>query len=1465
MPDLKRILPLTLAFAALPLASLADGFYWNGDNATGALDDTAMWLYGGREDYTTLTATNALPTAEDDVTVIGRTNKTSSVTLASGHSFNAKNFYLGHGWGNVATLTTEGNVTIAGATEIGYYNDGHGTLIQNGGSWTTADLKMGTSNCADSHLIVSNGTFTVNAGDGTPKIAESDNSQVELLIDGGAMVINGNPICGHANGAQANVTVSSGSLTVNGRYFNFGNKNSSVNTMTINGGEVSVDCPNFGFQLSAMSTVNLNGGTLRVHNTQHDGDRAEDVDVINFNGGVLADFASDASRSDDLIGNNSEITLNVLAGGVVIATDNNRTIKKAFTGSEGDGGFTKRGTGTLTLSGAAGWNGATTVEGGILKLASAPTGKNLVVVPVTTSSETAPLQFTGSVDLSTYTIDVPEGTVLDTTATYYLYNTANVTAAPTLGSRLAAAGFTLNSDGSVGVVSVTTSDYYWKGGVDGNWETSGNWANSSGETVTSGHPGSGVSDKLYVNASNDTAVALNGDYTITHLYAGNAANANGYMQIDGTGSLKVSSVFNIGDAAAGSTGIVSVAGGKVFAPVNMKIGNNDGYGKLSIDGGEFNVTSTWVNVGNNNSSQEAAILEVNDGVAEIFVQNNSYGINMQGSSAEGKGKAYVNLNGGVLKTTRFYGGNGDKAGHIINLNGGTLMPLLANYNGGNFMPNDFTVNVLEGGAKFDTAGIDIEVKADLSGVGGITKSGEGTLNVSGASSFTGDVVVSNGVLALKTGTTSANYAVYPSADAAPLQIAGSVNLAGDTMTILAEESELSEDVNYLLMTAQSITGTPTLSNTFEEPWYLQNTGSSLYLRLYHDGDDTNTYERATLSYSKSAYDATTKTWTDDSYSVYSEIGVGGDSIWKISGNYMNTATYTISVPADVEVHYVTYLNAVESYGNSGTVSFVSSGAVCTLSTNVIDGTKRDIVASFSGHTAGTPISFTLTGLHTVMIDKIQIDYLAKPLETAPVLKSWKVTDTTDRNHFALMLSYDRVMTNATATVNGTTTVEAEPGAVLLFPVWDLDYSSTATVSILADDVKDIYGNKISSNLTFSVEIGAKPTATKAAPIVVNDFTSLSNAVAALNIENASATAARKVIYLRDGDYACESNRLFITGCNITFLGESTNVFIHGNTVLTSTTAPVQIEDSAKGIVFQNMVIRNDNTFRTGEFGGQSLAVKGGDHTVFDNVYLQSNQDTFLANGPLYYRGGEICGTVDFIYGDGNMFFTNTLLTVEDRKGNVILAPGTSPTVEWGIVLAGCTIDAAPGAVNDLNGTFTLGRPWKSEPRGYYLNTTMKIVPSEGGWGGMSKLYTHMYEYGSVDAKGKPIDLTNRESSSSSLNEYYPVLTDEEAAKITCRNVLDGRDSWDPTEHLAEVTKPVLAVNGGRVSWTDDPYTSCYIVLADGAFAAATTANQYKATIGVKSVQVIALNASGTVGAASDAVPVKVPGLIISVW
>ena len=608
-----------------------------------------------------------------------------------------------------------------------------------------------------------------------------------------------------------------------------------------------------------------------------------------------------------------------------------------------------------------------------------------------------------------------------------------------------------------------------------------------------------------------------------------------------------------------------------------------------------------------------------------------------------------------------------------------------------------------------------------------------------------------------------------------------------------------------------------------------------------------------LAHSGDGYDAAAKTWTDGRYSLMSDRGVGGGGgVWKLSGNYRHTATYTLGVPADVEVRGLTFTNVVEAYKNEGAVSFASDGAVCTPAPGgEIDGTPRTITAAVGGHKAGSPITFIFTGLHTVMFEKLIIDYRVVAPKTAPTLRSWKVTDTTDRNHFALMLAYDRAMAGATAKIDSRR-IAAEPGPVLLFPVWDLEYGRTYDTTLDADDVKDVYGNRIASNLTFSVAIGAKPKAAKCEPLVATDFTSLSNAVAALNAVNAGATASRKVVYLRDGDYACGSNRLFITGSNITFLGESTNVFIHGNTVLTSTTAPVQIEKGARGVVFQNMVVRNDNTFRTGEFGGQSLAVKGGDHTVFDNVILQSNQDTFLANGPTYYRGGEICGSVDFIYGDGDIFITNTTLTVEDRPGNVILAPGTSSTVEWGIVLAGCTIAAAPGATRDLNGTFTLGRPWKGEPRACYLNTTMKIKPSAGGWGRMSNILTHMYEYGSVDADGNPVDLSGRASGASPLNSYYPVLTAEAAAKITCRNVLDGRDSWDPTECLAPVAKPVLTVSGRNVSWTDDDYASCYVVLADGAFATATTKVGYVAPDGVKTVRVAALNASGTVGAVSDA-------------
>ncbi|MCH1922763.1 autotransporter-associated beta strand repeat-containing protein, partial [Shewanella sp. A3A] len=53
-----------------------------------------------------------------------------------------------------------------------------------------------------------------------------------------------------------------------------------------------------------------------------------------------------------------------------------------------------------------------------------------------------------------------------------------------------------------------------------------------------------------------------------------------------------------------------------------------------------------------------------------------------------------------------------------------------------------------GGFKFDSNGFDVAIVQGLSGVGSVTKLGEGALTLSGVGSYAGDTIVEEGVLIL---------------------------------------------------------------------------------------------------------------------------------------------------------------------------------------------------------------------------------------------------------------------------------------------------------------------------------------------------------------------------------------------------------------------------------------------------------------------------------------------------------------------------------------------------------------------------------------------------------------------------------------------------------------------------------------------------------------------------------------------
>ena len=108
----------------------------------------------------------------------------------------------------------------------------------------------------------------------------------------------------------------------------------------------------------------------------------------------------------------------------------------------------------------------------------------------------------------------------------------------------------------------------------------------------------------------------------------------------------------------------------------------------------------------------------------------------------GPNNGVYNLNGGTL-TTPFLNKNGSGS-TTINFNGGTLRPSASTTT---FLQGHTAANVLSGGAVIDTNSFDITIaQALLNGGGGLTKSGNGTLTLSGTNSYTGATTVSAGTL-----------------------------------------------------------------------------------------------------------------------------------------------------------------------------------------------------------------------------------------------------------------------------------------------------------------------------------------------------------------------------------------------------------------------------------------------------------------------------------------------------------------------------------------------------------------------------------------------------------------------------------------------------------------------------------------------------------------------------------------------
>lgn len=334
--------------------------------------------------------------------------------------------------------------------------------------------------------------------------------------------------------------------------------------------------------------------------------------------------------------------------------------------------------------------------------------------------------------------------------------------------------------------------------------------------------------------------------------------------------------------------------------------------------------------------------------------------------------------------------------------------------------------------------------------------------------------------------------------------------------------------------------------------------------------------------------------------------------------------------------------------------------------------------------------------------------------------------------------------------------------------------------------------------------------------VVRDVDQLKEALAAAASRTDKETRFR--IFLYDGTYDFGKVAKTAVPAMTSLIGQSQQgVVILNNPGPVSSnyqenTPVLFIDQNQNDVYMQDLTIRQDRDWAAQKSQGQAIALRQrGKRAVYKNVTLQGVQDTYYLNkadATAYFETSTLAGEVDFIYGDGTMWFSQCQLN--PISSGACITASNAQTGYKGIIFDHCTISGASG--------YRLGRPWGDSPAVTYLYTTMCSLPNEAGWGSMtSGLKVRFHEYGSMDADGNLLDLSSRSIAAckAASGSDDPVLTAEQAEAYTLATTF--RD-WDPQARTQVLSAPELQPNAAGhtdLSWAPVQGAIGYILYVDG--------------------------------------------------
>ncbi|MFC5454382.1 beta strand repeat-containing protein [Prosthecobacter fluviatilis] len=738
-----------------------------------------------------LTFNSAISSAASDLSITG-----SGVIIFSGLSFSstankitstgADVRFVGDSTLFADVLISSGTVKLQSGTQVfnnGLKVDGASSVLNFTGATVTVNgIGGGSSGEQDSLEILNGGTINVSAGtvDLTPSRFWMQGGT--LNITGGTVNMN-NTLIAQLGSVTARINASGGTLSV-GAASRFANNGTAILTVS-DSGAVTWAVGGYGLSENGTGSIIMNGGTLNMTSSgttylflnggngvnfntgvtssitfnagvfstrgfamNTGANSTNRLAALNFNGGTLK--ATDNNSGTNFIPYSVNLTSKVQAGGAVIDTNGfNITIADnlehdSALGATVDGGLTKNGTGTLTLSGANSYTGTTALNAGTLVIANNTGGTvtygGLVsgLGGTLTLSGANTLNFTGGISMTNLasTLLVTGGDVrVNSDGTF---NAASVT---------------VNSGGVLRFQSGTQS--FVKGLV-----VSGAGSILSFEGASATHSGTG-------DGNGNNGLQLDNGATM-NVSAGTVVFANSNRAFIQTSTINVTGgALTINNAlfaqGPGTVSSVNVSAGSLTLGSNTRFANN-GTATLTVSG---TGAVTWANGSYGLSENGTANVVMNGGTLNMTSSGSSYFFLNGGNQSAANLSSFVStisLNAGVLSTRGFAmntSSGATSAGSnrlaVLNFNGGTLKAT-DNNSATNFIPDsaNLTSKVQAGGAVIDSNGFNVTIADSLehdtalgaTADGGLTKNGTGTLTLTAANTYTGKTTVAAGTLAL---------------------------------------------------------------------------------------------------------------------------------------------------------------------------------------------------------------------------------------------------------------------------------------------------------------------------------------------------------------------------------------------------------------------------------------------------------------------------------------------------------------------------------------------------------------------------------------------------------------------------------------------------------------------------------------------------------------------------------------------